>query len=46
MESLNEIHQIIVENFLDRAKQQSQKARQTGILLKYGMADKQPDFDL
>lgn len=31
MESLNEIHQIIVENFLDRAKQQSQKARQTGI---------------
>ena len=28
MESLNEIHQIIVENFLDRAKQQSQKARQ------------------
>ena len=28
MESLNEIHQMIVENFLDRAKQQSQKARQ------------------
>lgn len=45
MESLNEIHQIIVENFLDRAKQQSQKARQRDILPKYDVADKKPDFD-
>ena len=34
MESLNEIHQIIVENFLDRAKRQSQKARQRDTLPK------------
>lgn len=45
MESLNEIHQIIVENFLDRAKQQSQKARQTYILPEDDVADKQPDSD-
>ena len=45
MESLNEIHQIIVENFLHRAKQKSQKARQTDILPKYDVTDKQSDFD-
>lgn len=45
MESLNEIHQIIVENFLDRAKQQSQKARRRDTPPYYDGADKRPDFD-